>query len=62
MKFINYLESISGVEIYPLTSLMIFFIFFVLLGIYVLRMDKTIVEEINNLPLNEDAQKSMSNN
>jgi cytochrome c oxidase cbb3-type subunit 3 len=61
MKFINYLESISGVEIYPMTSLLIFFVFFVFLGIRVFRMDKKTIEEINRLPLHDEAVQNHMN-
>jgi hypothetical protein len=56
MKFINYLESISGVEIFPFTSLLIFFIFFVLLTIKVSFMRNNEIKEISKLPLEEDNQ------
>ncbi len=53
MKFINYLESISGVSIFPMTSLLICFLFFVLVGIKVIMMNKTSMKEIMNLPLED---------
>ncbi len=53
MKFINYLESIAGVSVYPFISLMIFFIFFLLLGIKVYLMDKKSIDDISNLPFDE---------
>ena len=31
MKFINYLEGIAGVGIFPMISLLIFFVFFIVL-------------------------------
>ena len=37
MKFINYLENITGVGVYPLTSLLLFVAFFVLVTIWVIR-------------------------
>jgi|LakMenEpi03Aug12_release.lakeMendotaPanAssembly.Ray.scaffolds.fasta_scaffold2958511_1 cbb3-type cytochrome oxidase subunit 3 len=40
MKFINYLTSIAGIEIFPLISLLIFFGFFVVLTVWLLRTDK----------------------
>ena len=40
MKFINYLTSIAGIEIFPLISLLIFFGFFVVLAVWLLRTDK----------------------
>jgi hypothetical protein len=54
MKFINYLKSISGVEIYPMISLFIFFIFFSILLVYVLRADKNHIMELKNIPLDKE--------
>jgi hypothetical protein len=54
MKFINYLESISGVSIFPMTSLLVFFIFFILVGIKVYYLDPKFLKEITNLPLEEE--------
>jgi len=51
MKFINYLENITGVGIYPLTSLMIFFIFFVIVGLYIIKADKAHIREASQIPL-----------
>lgn len=58
-KFIKkYAESIDGINIYPIISLLIFFVFFVVLLYYVKKMDKTKVKEISRIPLDEDAQLS----
>jgi cbb3-type cytochrome oxidase subunit 3 len=54
MKFINYLESIAGIAIYPLISLFIFFIFFSLLIVYAVKADKKHILELKNLPLDEE--------
>lgn len=51
MKFINYLESITGIGIYPLLSLMIFLSFFVLVSIYVAKASKTHIDRLKNIPL-----------
>ncbi|AFD06478.1 Cbb3-type cytochrome oxidase component FixQ [Solitalea canadensis] len=51
MKFINYLESISGVGVYPMISFMIFFIFFIGLGVYVFKTPKRYIDEVSNIPL-----------
>ena len=54
-KFIKqYAESIDGINIYPIISLMIFFIFFVVLLYYVKKMDKTKAREISKIPLDND--------
>lgn len=52
MKFINYLEKITGVDIYALSSLTIFLLIFVLAAVWALKANKKMIEEINNLPLN----------
>ncbi len=53
MKFINYLESIAGIEIFPMISLTIFFTFFVLLTVWVFKVDKQRIIKMKNIPLNE---------
>lgn len=53
MKFRNYLETIAGVGIYPLISLLIFFVFFVGLLIYVWGLDKRKLDKMRNIPLND---------
>ena len=54
MKFKNYLESITGIGIYPLISLMIFVVFFGLVTLYVMKGNKKHFEELSNLPINEN--------
>ena len=51
MKFINYLESIIGVDIYALSSFMIFFSFFIVMTLWALKADKKMIDEINRIPL-----------
>lgn len=51
MKFINYLQSIAGVSIFPMISLLLFFLFFIILGIVVMRMSKRHIQRLENLPL-----------
>lgn len=57
MKFIHYLEHISGVSIYPLTSLLIFFVFFLMLLWYVLGTDKSYINTISEIPLDKKDNK-----
>lgn len=57
MKFKTYLETITGVAIYPLMSLLIFFIFFVGLLVYVFRLDKKTIERMSNTPLEDGSFK-----
>ncbi len=51
MKFINYLETITGVDIYALSSFSIFFVFFILMSLWAWKADKTMIDEISHLPL-----------
>ena len=50
MKLRNYLESISGVGIFPVITLIIFFGFFTALSIWALRVRKEHLTNMNNLP------------
>ena len=45
------METISGIEVYPLISFIIFFTFFIALTIYVLKVDKKVFNEISNITL-----------
>lgn len=45
------LESITGVGIYPIISLLIFFIFFAALFLWVITAKNTYINEVSNLPL-----------
>ena len=56
-KFVKqYAESIDGVNIYPMISLVIFFLFFVALLYYVKKMDKSKAKEISRIPHDNDEQ------
>jgi cytochrome c oxidase cbb3-type subunit 3 len=55
MKFINYLETITGVGIYPLTSLILFVCMFVLIALWVIRTDNAFIDHMKNIPLENDA-------
>lgn len=52
LKFIkHHLESMSGVEIYPIISLVLFFAVFISMILIVWKMPKNNIEELSNLPL-----------
>jgi fructose-specific phosphotransferase system IIC component len=54
-KFVKgHLESIDGVGIYPLISLLIFFIFFVVLFGWVITAKKEYIDDVSNLPLDKE--------
>ena len=51
MKFINYLEHITGIGIYPLISLLIFFTFFTVVTVYAFKLNKFYINRLKNFPL-----------
>lgn len=62
MKFINYLESVTGVGIYPLASLMIFFVFFMGVTFFIIKGRKEYFDSLSQLPLNSsNAETEISN-
>lgn len=52
--FKHYFEQIHQVEIWPIISLSIFFIFFLGLILWVIKMDKGYVDKMKNLPVNDE--------
>jgi len=55
LKFIKHnLEGIDGVEIYPIISLLLFFVVFVSMLIFVFKLPKKSIEEKSQLPLESD--------
>ncbi|MFD0963798.1 CcoQ/FixQ family Cbb3-type cytochrome c oxidase assembly chaperone [Pseudofulvibacter geojedonensis] len=52
LKFVKqHMATIDGVEVYPIISLLIFFIFFIALFWWVVRSKKEYIEKVSNLPL-----------
>ncbi|WP_143960796.1 cbb3-type cytochrome oxidase subunit 3 [Litoribacter populi] len=55
LKFVKqHMDSIIGIEIYPMISLLIFFIFFTTLILWAFYTKKEFFNGIANLPLDED--------
>ena len=48
------METIAGVEIYPILSLLIFFLFFVALGIWVFTYKKEKINALGQMPLEDN--------
>ncbi|MDX1544587.1 MAG: CcoQ/FixQ family Cbb3-type cytochrome c oxidase assembly chaperone [Christiangramia sp.] len=63
LKFVKGpLESIDGVEIYPIISLLIFFIFFTALFWWVFTARKDYIRDVSNLPLELSNDQEGHNN
>ena len=51
------LENIDGVEIYPIISLLIFFLFFVALFWWVFTAKKAHISEVSNIPFDDNTKE-----
>jgi len=59
LKFIkHHVDTIVGVEIYPMISLILFFTVFSIMLFIVIKMPKKNIEEISNLPLDNDIKNN----
>ena len=55
LKFVkNHMDSIKGIEIYPVISLLIFFIFFVGLFWWVFTAKKDYINQMSDIPLENE--------
>lgn len=61
MKLRNYLETISGVGVFPVITLSIFFLFFTLLAIWAVCARKEHLSKMNRLPLLDESELNHSN-
>ena len=59
-KFIKgHMETIEGVEIYPILSLLIFFIFFVVLFWWVFTARKDYISNMEQIPLESENDQTL---
>jgi cytochrome c oxidase cbb3-type subunit 4 len=56
----NLLQSIEGVEIYPLISLVVFIIFFLVILVWMFRIDKNYIKEMEQLPLDSNYNRNLN--
>jgi hypothetical protein len=53
MKFIHYIEKVGGVSAYGIFSLALFGLIFTVMLVWAIRADRTMIEEISHLPLDD---------
>jgi cbb3-type cytochrome oxidase subunit 3 len=58
--FKDVLQSIEGIEIYTIISMLIFIVFFIGMIIWLFKVDKKYIKDMSELPLNEE-NNSVSN-
>ncbi len=54
--FKHYFEGIQNVEIYPIISLIIFFTFFLLMIIWLIKVNQGYIDKMKNMPLESDEE------
>ena len=59
--FKHYFEQIQHIEIWPIISLIIFFVFFTATIFWVLFLDKKYIEKMKSLPFDDDADETKTN-
>lgn len=61
LKFIKHnMETIAGIEIFPVIALLIFFLFFVGLFLWVMTYKKQTIEELSNIPLENEKETDLN--
>lgn len=62
LRFISHnFDGMDGVEIYPIISLLLFFIVFITMLIIVIKMPMKNIDEISQLPLDNDTNSKENN-
>lgn len=57
LRYIKHnLTEIDGVNIYPMISLLIFVLFFIVMFTFVIRMKKARISELSAMPLEDGSQ------
>ncbi|AXT62309.1 CcoQ/FixQ family Cbb3-type cytochrome c oxidase assembly chaperone [Aquimarina sp. AD10] len=60
LKFVKgHMESIEGIAIYPIISLLIFFVFFALLFWWVFTAKKEHIKEVSQIPLETENETQL---
>lgn len=60
LKYVkDHMESITGIEIYPIISLLIFFIFFAILTFWVISAKKEYINTVSNIPFDNQNDETL---
>jgi cytochrome c oxidase cbb3-type subunit IV len=58
----NSLNKIQGIEIFPIISLLIFISFFIVLVIWIIKIDKKYLSDMSQLPLDNFNRNELNSN
>lgn len=56
------IKDLAGGEYYLITSLIIFMVFFILVGVYLLKLNKNYINQMSQMPINEPQTKEDDDN
>ncbi|HMN50110.1 MAG TPA: cbb3-type cytochrome c oxidase subunit 3 [Ignavibacteriaceae bacterium] len=56
----DYLQTIDGVSIYPIISMIVFVLFFAAVLIWISKLDKKYINRMENLPLEKDEENNFN--
>jgi len=57
----EYLQSIDGVSIYPIISLIVFILFFAIIIVWLFKVDNNYLKKMENLPFEKDEKNNFNN-
>lgn len=49
----NQIKDLAGGEFYLISSLLVFMLFFIIVGIYLIKLSKTHINAMSNLPIDD---------
>lgn len=59
--FKRYFEKIQDIEVWPIISLIIFFVFFTLTMVWIFFLDNKYIEKMKGLPFEDDSDGTKTN-
>ncbi len=57
----EYLQSIDGVSIYPIISLIVFILFFAIIIVWLFKVDNNYLKKMEKLPFEEEEENNFNN-
>ena len=57
----EFLQSVEGVSVYPIISLIVFVLFFVIILVWMLKVDKNYIKKMENLPFEKEEDNNFNN-
>ncbi len=59
--FKHYFEQIPNIEIWPIISLILFFVFFTFMLVWIIFLDKKYIEKMRSLPFDDETDGTKTN-